>query len=178
MRSPLRALALAAILAAAGCGGDSADEERAGADSTPTPTATAREETIALDEYIAKGDAICRKGGAKARKRLTPLVRKAGSEPTVAEVMRINQAALKLSEPMHRRLAMLPEPDERQDDVEKMLVAVDESTEELQQAIGYYQVQDTKGMKAAILRNREKAREYAKHAKAVGFKACGKEITG
>jgi len=178
MRSHLVSAALVAVLVVPGCGGDSGEEDRAGTGATPAATATPVEETIPLDQYVSKGDAICRKGGAQARRKLAPLVRRAGSKPSVAEVMRINQAAIEVTAPLHERLVALPDPDERQEAADDMLTAIDESVDELEKAIGYYRVEDVKGMKAAILRNREKAREYARHAKAVGFKECGREITG
>jgi hypothetical protein len=169
--SPLIVLLLVALIgcgsdddAGGGAGGSKPEQERGG---------------IALADYVARADTICKEGRIESREKLAPLAEKiqsSGGKPSTGDVMELNAAAIEVVEPMLRELEALPKPREKRREAEAYLKANRDTIDQLEQAVEAYEDGNEREAVAALERNRDLAFALTNAAGAVGFKECGREF--
>ena len=179
MRHGCGGFALVMVLLA-GCGGSEGAKAPA---ATPTSTALAQaaekgeaSETIPLERYLARGDAICRKGTARVRRLIAPVIERLGDRPSLDEQMQLNELMARATEPVLERMSALPLPEGKEDEARTMVKQIRTSMDQLSVAVTEFEAGNTSAWKEALARNRSEAYAYADSARALGFRECGTEF--
>jgi hypothetical protein len=179
MRKGWEALPVTLAVLLAGCGGGG---EKTAATATATPPAAARgsaSQTIPLDEYLRRADALCKDLRETQRPRLRRMQRRLARDGrfSTRDVMRLNEAGYERSKSLDEKLRTIPEPDAKARLVQDYIDTVRDSLLALGDAVRSYQQGDRKATAEMLARNRQNAIESARIAARIGFRECGTEFS-